>query len=174
MAKSGVKAKVAAERGGGSLPALIGFAAAVLPMAALLFALWMAPLPEPLYRDVPQAAEAAEAGPETGVIYVDLPEPLMVATAANQPRVQIALAVALKGDLLKLAALGDEVLAKSQPLSAEMLSVAQQMVAEGADSDMLHRDLPERLRAVINGAIGTEDWPEPVAEVLFTSLALQG
>ncbi|MEY4985059.1 MAG: hypothetical protein RIR62_3325, partial [Pseudomonadota bacterium] len=38
----------------------------------------------------------------------------------------------------------------------------------------MHRELPERLRKIINGAIGTEDWPEPVVEVLITSLAIQG
>mgnify|MGYP000016294249 CR=1 FL=1 len=62
-------------------------------------------------------------------------------------------------------------------MDAELAAVegeAQKLMDVGADSDALHRELPERLRKIINGAIGTEDWPEPVVEVLITSLAMQG
>lgn len=172
MAKSKGKGTAIAEEGG-SLPAVMGFAVMALPMAGVLVALWTAPMPTLLQKEA-ATEQVGDAPPEAGVIYVDLPEPLTVATAPNQPRVQITLAVAIEGDLLKLAGMEETVMAKSQRITAEMLAEAQQMMADGADSDRLHRELPERLRRVINGAIGTEDWPEPVAEVLVTSLALQG
>ena len=174
MAKPGVKAKAVNAKEGGSLPAVLGFAVTALPMAGLLVALWTAPLPAPMRVADPAAAQDGKAVPESGVIYVDLPDPLTVAISANKPRVQITLAVAIKGNLLKLAAMEEDVLAKAQRITAEMLGEAQVLVGEGADSAVLHRDLPERLRRVINGAIGTEDWPEPVAEVLITSMAMQG
>lgn len=173
MAKGKVKTAGAAPKEGGSLPAVFGFSSMALPMAGLLVALWTAPLPQPFKMTEGEEAHGDEKV-EIAVHYVDLPEPLTVATAPGQPRVQITLAVAIKGNLLKLAGMEEEVLAKAQRITADMLGEAQKLMDVGADSDALHRELPERLRKIINGAIGTEDWPEPVVEVLITSLAMQG
>jgi hypothetical protein len=176
MAKSGEKSKAVERKERVILPMVAGFATMALPMTGLVAALWAAPRPAPL-RVAEEAVveeETVEEKAEAGVIYVDLPEPLTVATVQNQARMQVSLAVLIKGSLLELAGMDGVITQKSKRIMAEMLIEAEQMVAEGADSDRLHRDLPERLRRVINGAIGTEDWPEPVAEVLITSMALQG
>lgn len=176
MAKSGEKTKAVERKDSVLLPMVAGFATMTLPMAGLVAALWAAPRPAPLRvaHETVVEEETAEEKAESGVIYVDLPEPLTVATVQNQARMQVSLAVLIRGNLLELAGMDDAITQKSKRIMAEMLIEAEEMVAEGADSDRLHRDLPERLRQVINGAIGTEDLPEPVAEVLITSMALQG
>ena len=119
----------------------------------------------------PEAPVGAEA--ELAVNYVDLPEPLMMATAPGQPRAQIMVALAIKGNPAELAGMEEKVLSKVQRISAEMLDETEELITAGADSDALHHELPERLRKIVNAVIGTEDWPEPVVEVLITSLAMQ-
>lgn len=172
MAKG--KTEAGMDRDGTSLPAALGFAVVTLPMLGMLVGLWTAPMPAPLHLTEAEPAPEEAGTEEAGVVYIDLPDPLTVATSADSPRAQITLALAIRGDLGKIAQMQGDVLAMAQRISAQMLNEAQQMVSEGADSATLHRDLPERLRAVINDAIGTEEWPEPVSEVLITSIAMQG
>lgn len=157
---------------GGRWPAVLGFVLMTAPMLGLTGALWVQPMPAPLYTPKPGRVEA-QGTEEVPLQYIDLPDPLSVATAPGEPRMQVTLAVAIRAELEKLLPMKDVVTAKSQRISALMLGVAQDMVAAGADSDTLHRDLPAALRGVINRELGTEDWPEPVEEVLITSLMVQ-
>lgn len=155
----------------GRLPAVLGFGLLAGPMLGAVIALWVQPMPAPLQPTEHADMHGEEAAP---VQYFDLPDPLSVALAEGEPRLQLTLAIAVRGELEKLLPLRDTVMAKTDMLKAAMLLEAQRMVAEGADSEALHRDLPARLRGVINGEIGTSEMPAPVEEVLITSLTMQG
>lgn len=155
----------------GRLPATLGFLCVAGPMLGAVVALWLQPLPAPLHSREDVASHGEAAAP---LQYFDLPDPLSVAVAEGEPRMQMTLAIAVRGELEKLLPLRDSVLAKTDLLKAAMLLEAQTLVAEGADSEALHRELPAHLRDVINAEIGTEDMPAPVEEVLITSLTMQG
>lgn len=161
----------AASPTGGRLPATLGFLLVAGPILAAIVAVWLQPLPAPLHSGDATASHGEDEAP---LQYFDLPDPLSVAVAEGQPRLQLTLAIAVRGELEKLLPLRDSVLAKTDLLKAAMLLEAQTLVAEGADSEALHKDLPARLRDVINTEIGTEDMPTPVEEVLITSMTMQG
>jgi hypothetical protein len=87
--------------------------------------------------------------------------------------VEANLAFGLRGEVLALAELQKTVDAQMARINAVLLAETQAMVLEGMDSVALHKVLPERLRGVINGMLGTEDWPEPVEEVMLIELVMQ-
>lgn len=174
MAKRKAKAAEAvgagAEGRGTAMAAVLGFVAMGGIFPALVVALWLQPLPV-LIPDAPVEATAVEE--EKGqLVYVPLQNPVSVALGSGA-RLQAYLAIAVRGEPLELAALNQRVETLLQPIEAAMLVEAQGMMAEGADGGRLHAEMPERMRAVMNHAIGTADWPEPVEEVLVTSLVVQ-
>lgn len=170
MARSKTPAVPAASRGGVAM--MMGFLCMGGIVPALVVALWLQPAPAPLVPDSTAGpAEAEET--EEELVYVPLDNPVSVALGSQGRRLQAYLAVAVRGKPMDLLALNATVEAKRQPLEAALLVETQAMMAEGADGTELHSALPERLRRVINAGIGTEAWPEPVEEVLITSLVLQ-
>lgn len=167
--KATAKAKAAGQGDGQSrLAAVLGFGLAALPAAAAVAVLLTRDPPPPLH--VEAAEDTAAPLP---VHYIDLPDPLSVAVTPKGPRVQLTLTVAVRGELASLLPLKDTIAAKGNLVLAAMLNEAQELVRDRADSERLHRELPERLRRVINGELGSESWPEPVEEVLITSVFVQ-
>lgn len=152
----------------GQTPAILGFAFPAGLALALAAVLLMSYPPR-----VEVAAEEAVVEQEALThLYIALEEPLYVSLGTG-PRMKLDLAVSVSGtsaQLLELNAVVDDQLSR---VRAAILSEAQEMVMEGADSVMVHAALPERARDTINGMLGSEDFPEPVAEVLILGLALQ-
>ncbi|MBD1203344.1 MAG: hypothetical protein H9533_04320 [Rhodobacteraceae bacterium] len=153
----------------GQTPAILGFAFPAGLALALAAVLLVSYPPR-----VEVAAEEAVVEQPAGLmhLYIALQEPLYVSLGTG-PRMKLDLAVSVSGtsaQLLELNAVVDDQLSR---VRAAILSEAQEMVMEGADSVMVHAALPERARDTINGMLGSEDFPEPVAEVLILGLALQ-
>ena len=149
---------------------LAGFGVLVLPMATMAALLLVQSLPvPPVPEDAPSAAPAAAALP---LHYVDLPDPLTVAVAPDKPHVEMSLALVVRGWPEDLVPLKDRVMVKADVVYAAMLQQAQDLVTEGVEGVQLLGALPDRLRGAINLRIGTPDWPEPVEEVLITSLVV--
>ncbi|MCZ8153219.1 MAG: hypothetical protein O9292_12645 [Rhodobacteraceae bacterium] len=152
----------------GQTPAILGFAFPAGLALALAAVLLVSYPPR-----VEVAAEEAVVDQEALThLYIALEEPLYVSLGTG-PRMKLDLAVSVSGtsaQLLELNAVVDDQLSR---VRAAILSEAQEMVMEGADSVMVHAALPERARDTINGMLGSEDFPEPVAEVLILGLALQ-
>ncbi len=152
----------------GQTPAILGFAFPAGLALALAAVLLVSYPPR-----VEVAAEEAVVEQEALThLYIALEEPLYVSLGTG-PRMKLDLAVSVSGtsaQLLELNAVVDDQLSR---VRAAILSEAQEMVMEGADSVMVHAALPERARDTINGMLGSEDFPEPVAEVLILGLALQ-
>ncbi len=152
----------------GQTPAILGFAFPAGLALALATVLLVSYPPR-----VEVAAEEAVVEQEALThLYIALEEPLYVSLGTG-PRMKLDLAVSVSGtsaQLLELNAVVDDQLSR---VRAAILSEAQEMVMEGADSVMVHAALPERARDTINGMLGSEDFPEPVAEVLILGLALQ-
>lgn len=180
MAGKGRKAKVAeakaavpagAEAGREGWLPVAGFGLVVLPVAASVIGLLSMQPPAPLVA-VPEVVAAPEESP-LPLHYVDLPDPLTVAVAPDKPRAEMSLALVVRGELEDLVPLKDRVMVKADVVYAAMLQQAQDLVVEGAEGAALHSELPLRLRDAINRTIGTPDWPEPVVEVLITSLVMQ-
>lgn len=153
-------------------PAIAGFSVVCGTMiVALAVLLQRAPPPRPW-----AAAEAEVVETDQEVmprVYVPLTHLLTIALQENGPRMEAGLALAVRGsteDLLKLNSLVE---ARIGPIEAEVVRAAQDVVAESTESGALHRVLPERLRAVINQQIGSDEWPAPVEEVLITSLEVR-
>lgn len=164
--------RAAKKRADGRHAWMLGFGLIVVPFLIGAGVLLLQAAPPPLH--VPEMTATTEDHTEPlPRIYLEMPEPLSVAVTPQGPRVQIVLAVALRGALAQLAPLKDEVTAKGDVLLAALLREAQEMVRAGADSDALHRDLPARLRKVLNDALGTEALAEPVEEVLITTIFIQ-
>ena len=153
----------------GQTPAILGFAfpaGLALALAAVLL------LSYPPRVEVP--ADTVEAAPSAALthLYIALEEPLFVSLGTG-PRMKLDLAVSISGtsaQLLELNAVVDDQLSR---VRAAILSEAQAMVMEGADSATVHAALPRQARATINGMLGSADFPEPVTEVLILGLALQ-
>ena len=154
----------------GQTPAVLGFAfpaGLAIAMAAVL----MLSYPPRVEHPVDQAA-AEEAEAKTH-LYIAMQEPIFVSLGTG-PRMKLDLAVSVSGtgeQLLALNAVVDDQLSR---VRAAILSEAQEMVLEGADSVKVHASLPDRARATINRMLGSEDFPEPVSEVLILGLAVQG
>lgn len=114
--------------------------------------------------------EVVEPGPR---VYVPLTDVLTISLAKGGPRMEAGLAFAVRGSSQELLGLTTRVQAQIGPIEAEVVRAAQEVVAGGADSLRVHAELPGRLRDVVNALIGSEDWPEPVDEVLITSLVVR-
>lgn len=153
----------------GQTPAILGFAfpaGLALALSAVLL------LSYPPRVDVPADEAVAERSAGLTHLYITLQEPLYVSLGTG-PRMKLDLAVSISGtsaQLLELNAVVDDQLSR---VRAAILSEAQAMVMDGADSTMVHAVLPEQARATINAMLGSEDFPEPVTEVLILGLALQ-
>ena len=83
-------------------------------------------------------------------------------------QVQIALAVSPQDEAAMLAALQE----RPETLFTPMQEVLRQQAEQSPDLASLHASLPPALRAAANLRLGTPDRPEPVIEVLITSLLL--
>lgn len=153
------------------LPVVAGFVlvGGLLPVG--IVAVFMQP-PQPLPWTT-EATEAPAEAPELQRVYVELEDPLMVSLGPDAGTMQARLAVVVEGVPLDLLELQAKVEAQTATLNAAMLAEAQTLVTSGAKSLDMHAALPERLRSVINGIIGTESWPEPVEEVMLIELVMQ-
>ncbi|MBA4351974.1 MAG: hypothetical protein C0427_12105 [Rhodobacter sp.] len=153
-------------------PAIAGFSVVSGTMiVALAVLLQRAPPPMPWAEaDAEVAAEETEVLPR---VYVPLTHMLTIALRENGPRMEAGLALAVRGSAEDLLKLNSMVEARIGPIEAEVVRAAQEVVASSAESNALHAELPERLRAVINQQIGSDDWPAPVEEVLITSLEVR-
>lgn len=153
------------------LPAVAGFAlmGGLLPLGLMAVVLQPAP---PLPWAVEEVAPVVEA-PEVKRIYIEIETPFSVSLGPQAALVEANLAFGLRGEVLALAELQKTVDAQMARINAVLLAETQAMVLEGMDSAALHKVLPERLRGVINGMLGTEDWPEPVEEVMLIELVMQ-
>ena len=153
----------------GQTPAVLGFAFPA-GLAIALAAVLMLSYPPRVEHPVDEAAaEKAEAKTH---LYIALEEPIFVSLGTG-PRMRMDLAVSVSGtseQLLELNAVVNEQLSR---VRAAILTEAQEMVMDGADSLSVHAALPEQARATINGMLGSETFPEPVSEVLILGLALQ-
>lgn len=154
-------------------PAIAGFSVVSGTMILCLGALLVRPPPPMPWAEAEAEAEEApdnrEALPR---VYVPLTDTLTIALRETGPRMEAGLALAVRGsteDLLKLNSLVE---ARIGPIEAEVVRAAQEVVASSGDSQSLHAELPGRLRAVINDQIGSDVWPDPVEEVLITSLTV--
>jgi len=153
-------------------PAIAGFSVVSGTMiVALAVLLQRAPPPMPWAEAGAEvAAEETEVLPR---VYVPLTHMLTIALRENGPRMEAGLALAVRGSAEDLLKLNSMVEARIGPIEAEVVRAAQEVVASSAESNALHAELPERLRAVINQQIGSDDWPAPVEEVLITSLEVR-
>lgn len=154
----------------GQMPAILGFAfpaGLALALAAVLLVTY------PPRVEVPVEETGTEQRAGLTHLYITLQEPLFVSLGTG-PRMKLDLAVSVSGtsaQLLELNAVVDDQMTR---VRAAILSEAQAMVMAGADSVAVHASLPEQARATINGMLGSEDFPEPVTEVLILGLAVQG
>jgi hypothetical protein len=165
-----------AEETVGPWPAIAGFSVVsgtmILCLGVLLF---RAPPPLPWAEaeadlEAEEVSDNREAFPR---IYVPLTDTLTISLRENGPRMEAGLALAVRGSAEDLLKLNSMVEARIGPIEAEVVRAAQEVVASSAESNALHAELPERLRAVINQQIGSDDWPAPVEEVLITSLEVR-
>lgn len=151
-------------------PAIAGFGVVSgAMMASLAVLLLRAPPPLP-WAGAEEAVVATDDRAALPRVYVPLTHALTIKLREGGPRMEAGLALAVRGSTEDLLALTSRVEAQIAPIEAEVVRVAQEVVAESADSQSLHAVLPVKLRDVINSAIATEDWPAPVDEVLITAL----
>ena len=132
--------------------------------------LWLQAAPAPMIPE--PAAEVVTVDEGRKLIYVQLDNPISVALGTGR-QMQAYLAVSLRGTQDELLSLNAAVQDKRQPIEATLLIEAQEMMAEGADGERLHAELPPRLRGVMNDQIGWPEFPEPVEEVLIISMTMQ-
>jgi hypothetical protein len=156
-------------------PAIAGFSVVSGTMVVCLgVLLFRAPPPLP-WAETEGEAEAEVALEDHDAqkrIYLPLNNSLTVALEQAGPQVVAKLALAVRGSAENLLTLDSLVEARLGTIEAGVVRAAQEVVASGADTQLLHAELPERLRMVINGEIGTDSWPDPVEEVLITSLTV--
>lgn len=105
-------------------------------------------------------------------LYVPLTKFLDAGLGRGQPRMEASLSVAVRGSSEELLALNTLVGGNISQIEAAMMAEALEVMGTTPDSASIHRDLPGRLREAINRTVGTEEWPEPVEEVLITSLSI--
>lgn len=153
------------------MPALAGFLlmGGLLPVGIVtVYILPSQPLPW-----ASEETPVPEEAPALARIYVEMPDPLMVSLGDSAGTMHVNLAAVVEGPPLDLLELEKKVEAQAAALNAAMLAEAQLIVSDGAKTVDVHAILPERVRTVINGIIGTESWPEPVQEVIVTALMMQ-
>lgn len=154
----------------GQLPAIVGFA---LP-AGLSFALaTMLLVAYPPRLDMPVEETAVERPSRLTYLYITLDAPIFI-NLGTGPRMRLDLAVSVEGTQAQLLELNRVVDGAQSRVMAEIVAEANDLVMEGADSAKVHEALPGRARARINAMLGSEDFPEPVSEVLILGLAVQG
>jgi hypothetical protein len=139
---------------------------------ALGVLLMRAPPPMPWAKDMVDV-EVADDRADLPRIYVPLTDTLTIALSHGGPRMEAELALAVRGSTDDLLSLNSMVQARIAPIEAGVVRAAQELVAKSADSLTLHAELPVRLRETINREIGTDEWPDPVEEVLITALAVR-
>ena len=154
-------------------PVVAGFALVGGTTVAGLATLLLRDAPTLPWRDAAEAAPPPEETPRGPRLYVPLTDVLTISLQKGGPRMEAGLAFAVQGSTEELLGLTTRVQAQIGLIEAAVVRTAQDVVAEGADSQRMHAELPGRLRAAVNDLIGSEDWPEPVDEVLITSLILR-
>lgn len=154
-------------------PLLAGFMPVGGAMLAGLGAVLLQEPPALPWGEMEEAAPVEEESTQGPRVYVPLTDLLTVALERGGPRMEAGLAFAVRGSTEELLGLNTRVQTQIGVIEAAVVRTAQEVLAEGADSLRLHAELPGRLRAAVNEVIGTEDWPEPVDEVLITSLVVQ-
>ncbi|PLL12078.1 hypothetical protein C0V75_14440 [Tabrizicola sp. TH137] len=151
----------------GQTPAILGFAVPAglaFAVAATLF-LAYPPLPESPVEDA--------RPPGVAQLYITIREPIFISLGEG-PKMKLDLAVSVEGTSAQLLELNATVDNELSRVKAAIVSEAQGLVMEGADSRQVHAALPDRARATINGMLGSEAFPAPVTEVLILGLAMQG
>ena len=166
------------EGNGGTLPLMAGFVIVAGGMVWALGALLSEPPPSLPWDDAGAEAEVMEdpavALREKGDrLYVPLTKFLDVGLGRGKPVLQASATVAVRGSAEELLALNTLVGANLTQIEAAMMAEALDLMGTTPDIVSIHRDLPGRLRDAINRVIGTEEWPDPVEEVMLTSVALQ-
>ena len=159
---------------GGVLPVMVGFLLVGGAMIGGLGMMLLQPIPAPEWAEVeaPVVDPAAELRARGERLYVPLSKFLDASLGRGQPRMEASLSVAVRGSSKELLALNTLVGGNIAQIEAAMMVEVLEVFGRTQDSAELHRELPPRLRDAINRTVGTEEWPEPVEEVLLTALAI--
>jgi flagellar basal body-associated protein FliL len=156
------------------LPALLGFALTAGAFGAGLAAT-LRPEAAVLPSDSPPPP-AATAEPAPLSLYLPLADPVTLDLRGDRTAL-LTLTLSVEGPPDLLPALQGRVEARLDDIRSRILTEAQavaEAVARGGDmAAALRRNLPPRLRDLLNAAVGTGDLPEPVREVLLTELVLR-
>jgi hypothetical protein len=161
------------EAAGKIWPFAAGFALVGGSMVAGLVSVLLRDAPALPWSHAAEAAPVPEEPPRGPRVYVPLTDVLTISLRKGGPRMEAGLAFAVRGSTEELLGLTTRVQAQIGPIEAAVVQAAQDVVAEGAESLRVHAELPGRIRAAVNDLIGSEDWPEPVDEVLITSLVMR-
>lgn len=117
----------------------------------------------------PELVPPAETAPAIEPVKIYLPFGDQLFLPAADGKVAVAgLTLAIEGPPEVLLALQAEVEARLPDLRAQVLDTAQATAETLPQGASLRDTLPERIRAVLNAAVGTEPLPAPVTEVLLT------
>lgn len=158
----------------GIFPMLAGF---VLVGGVMLTGLGMVMTQPP--PDLPWASDeepvvdpSAELRAKGERLYVPLTKFLDAGLGRGKPRMEASLSVAVRGSSEELLALNTRVGGNISQIEAAMMVEALDVMSKTPEIGAIHRDLPGRLRDAINRVIGTEEWPEPVEEVMLTAVQI--
>lgn len=153
----------------GQTPAILGFA---FP-AGLALVLAMTLLATPPRNATIAEDEAAQAirPPGTTHLYVTLDAPIFVNMGVGT-RMRLDIAVSVEGTTAQLLALNGMVDGAQARVAAAISIEAQELALNGADSAVVHAELPARARDALNAMLGDEAFPAPVTEVLIIGLAV--